>query len=175
MIWSVFFWYFLLILFVIFFNFCKLWTEELEEKIRKEDETRILKQDQQKAEIMKENKIQILAKKEMMKRMEEEERELVQSMLSKFAVDEAAEMKKVKMNEETKHKFASEANKHRMQRAELIQNQKQKELQEGKEVLKQEEYRKFVIAEARKKLLLEHSTLLKGYLPKVSFSNSFLN
>ena len=144
-----------------------LWQEELEEKRAKEEKERALERARRKKEMMRDNQAQIKSKREMIAQMEEEERRLVDVMLAKFAADEQDEKKRIELLRLEKEQFVQEAYHQRKERALMFQREKEKEIKERNCGAQQEEYRRRVVAEARRKLLAQHATQLKGFLPKV--------
>lgn len=141
-----------------------LWEEELEAKQKKEEAEAIERRMHQKEEMMRENKAQISAKKEMLERMEEEERELVQRMLHKFAQDEDDERRKEENRRLFKQRFMAEANQQRLDRDAMIQQERERELNEQAVQKKREEQKQQIIEQAKRLLLEKHSSQLQGFL-----------
>ncbi|KAL7547586.1 hypothetical protein ACHAWF_010874 [Thalassiosira exigua] len=144
-----------------------LWEEELEAKQKKEEEEAIERRLKQKEDMMRENKAQIAAKKEMLAKMEQEEKELVNRMLQKFAQDEEDESQKEENRRLFKQRFMAEANQQRIERNILIQQEKEREIKEQEALRRREEQKERVIEEAKRLLLAKHAAQLKGFLPKV--------
>lgn len=142
-----------------------LWEEELEAKRKKEEEDATVKYTQQKEIMMRENKAQIAAKREMLEQMEREERELVDRMLKKFAEDADDERRKEENRRAFKERFMAEANQQRLDRRAMVHDEKQRVLKERDILKEQEEYKQRVINEARRKLLEQHAAQLRGFLP----------
>ncbi len=56
--------------------------------------------------------------------------------------------------------------KQKLDRRKLFEHEKALEAAEAEESIRREEYRKMVIAEARKRLIEEHAAKLQGYMPR---------
>jgi len=143
-----------------------LWEEELEEKTRQKEENDKLQKLKVKKEMMKQNKEQIQARRALVQEMDKAERVMVNKMLEKFANDEKDELMKQKLCDEAKTRFMNEVQRQREERAQMYKTEKQMENQQLNAGAQQEEYRQRVIAEAKKKILQQHETHLKGFLPK---------
>jgi hypothetical protein len=141
-----------------------LWEEELEAKQKKAEADAITRQMQLKEEMMRENKAQISAKKEMLEKMEQEERELVKRMLLKFSQDEEEEKRNEENRRKFKQRFMVEASQQRMERDILLQQERERELNEEATQKKREERRQQIIEEAKRLLLQKHSSQLQGFL-----------
>jgi len=148
-----------------------LWEEELEERKSREDRERIARRAKEKEEMMSENQAQIREKRELIAKMEEEDLQLVKTMLDKFAADEEDEKTRLKERHLSKMRFATEAQQQREERARIFATEKERELEDIQRGNEQEEYRRQVVMEARKKLLERHSKALKGFLPKDTLRN----
>ena len=142
-----------------------LWEEELQAKQKKEEEDAIERQMKQKEEMMQKNKAQISAKKEMLEKMEQEERELVERMLQKFARDEEDETRKEENRRLFKQRYMVEAYQQRLERGAILQQEKERETKETEAQKKRAEQRQRVIEEAKRLLLQKHATQLEGFLP----------
>ena len=148
-----------------------LWEEELEAKRISDDKARVLKKEEDKKVMMFENRKQLEAKRVMIQTMEEEEDRLVKIMLRKFERDEEEENAKQARREESKQSYIKNIQGQREDRAKLYELEKEKELEERDYLGEMEEYRLRVVAEARKRLLLQHADKLKGFLPKGAIRN----
>lgn len=144
-----------------------LWQEELEAKRIQEDRERIARRAQLKEETMHQNQAQIAAKKELIAKQEEEEEKLVQIMLDKFSADEEDERRRAEVRLESKQRFVHQIQGQMEERARMFQTEKERDIAERNASFQREEYRRHVIAEARKSLLAKHASQLKGFLPKV--------
>lgn len=143
-----------------------LWEEELEEKRSREEKERAEMRARRRREMMRDNQAQIKNKQELIAKMEEEERHLVEVMLAKFAADEMDEKRRQEERRLAKDQFVREAQQQRIDRAKLFELEKEKEIEERKAGAIHEEYRQRIIAEARRKLLAQHAAQLNGFLPK---------
>jgi len=141
-----------------------LWEEELKAKQTKEEADAIKRQMQLREEMMRENKAQISAKREMLEKMEQEERELVNRMLQKFAQDEDDERRKEDNRRLFKQRFMAEANQQRLDRDVMLQQEREREMNEQAAQKKREEQRQQIIDQAKKLLLEKHSSQLQGFL-----------
>ena len=115
--------------------------------------------------MMENNKAQIAAKKEMLARQEQEEKELVDRMLKKFAQDEEDELQRERNRHLFKQRFMAEANKQLLERSVIEQQEKEREAKEQEALKLREEQRQRVIAEAKRMLLLKHAAELEGFMP----------
>lgn len=144
-----------------------LWKEELEAKQKKEEEEAVQRRLEQKEEMMRENKAQIAAKKDMLVKMEQEERELVDRMLKKFAQDDEDERQKEENRNKFRQCFMTEARQQRIERHTLLQQEREKENREQEVMKQREEQREHMIEEAKRLLLAKHASQLDGFLPKI--------
>lgn len=143
-----------------------LWGEELEAKRKAEEDGRIAARASQKAEMAKANKQMLAAKAEKRAVEMAEEQKLIDLMLKKFAEDESNERKAEERREANRTRYKNEIEEQQQQRLQMYEKEKAAEL-EGVSVGKEEEeYRKAVVAEARRRLLEEHARRLHGFLPK---------
>jgi hypothetical protein len=141
-----------------------LWEEELSAKQKREEQEEIERQMQLKEEMMRENKAQIAAKKEMLEKMELEEKELVERMLQKFAMDEEDEKKQEENRRLFKQRYMAEATQQRLERGAMLQQEKEREAKELEAFKKREEQRRRIIDEAKRVLLQKHANQLAGFL-----------
>jgi len=147
-----------------------LWEEELEAARARDTQARKDKQDRMRREMMDANN-QMLAKKEILRQQEaENELRMINLMKKKFADDEARERAEDAARRAHKAKHMMLIEQQRLQRKSMYDEEKNAELSFAEEAAKREEYRKKVIAEARKRLIAEHSTKLQKFMPRV-FNN----
>ncbi len=144
-----------------------LWEEELQAKQKEEEAEAIKRQMHSKEEMMRENKAQISAKKEMLEKMEQEERELVKRMLVKFAQDEDDERRKEENRRLFKQRFMAEANQQRLDRDAMLQQEREREVDEQNAQKKRDEQKQQIIDQAKRLLLEKHSSQLRGFLRRV--------
>ena len=143
-----------------------LYDQERQEREKAEAEEKEIKHFQLRDQLLRQNMEQIEAKKKLLTKMEEEEKEMVKQMLAKFDADEEDEKRKQQSALDSKYQYVSEARRQREEREQIFKAEIE---QETKEVEKQKEldaYKEMVIAEARKCLLEKHAAQLKGFLPK---------
>ena len=145
-----------------------LWDQERQEREILEMEEFKTKQIKQREELLQQNIEQIEAKKKVLMKIKEEEMVLVKEMLDKFAADEEDEKRKKDTAEAAKYEYVTEAKKQREERELMYKQERQIERQEMLKNAKLDEFKKVVIAEARKLLLERHAKEVEGFLPKVS-------
>jgi len=143
-----------------------LWEEELEAREVREETERAARAAKQKEEMMLANQAQLRAKQELIKAQEEEEREMVQTMLIKFAEDEAAALTEHERERAKQVQFVSVIQGQREDKVRRAEAERAREVKEMEQDVEREKYKKTVVAEARKRLLEKHAAKLQGYLPK---------
>lgn len=151
-----------------------LYQEEAEAKRNELEEERIAMQQRGKEEMMRANQAQIDARKEVLARIEEEEKELVKEMMQKFSNDEEDERRKLILRMEAKDRFVEDVRQQRRERNRMFLAEKQKEEEDYKTSMLEEEYKRRVIAEARRRLLEKHAAQLRldgGFLPPGTLAN----
>lgn len=143
-----------------------LWEEELEAKRKAEEDGRIAARANQKVEMARANE-QMLASKAAQREIDmAEENRLVNLMLKKFAEDEEKERKAAQRREDNRARYKHEIEEQQQQRLQMYEKEKAAELEGVNYGKEEEEYRKAVVAEARRRLLEEHAKRLHGFLPK---------
>jgi hypothetical protein len=148
-----------------------LWEEELEAKRAQDTYDRKMKQHKMKEEMMHAN-TEIKKYKELQRlRDAENEAKLVVLMKQKFADDEARERRDEENRRNAKLSHMSGIERQKEERKALYERERGEELRSRQEAEDRENYRKQVIQEARKRLLEEHATKLKGFLPNGVFEN----
>jgi hypothetical protein len=148
-----------------------LWEEELEAKRAQDAYDRKMKQVRMREEMMHANSDMMRFKAEQRIRDAENESRLVELMRKKFAEDEARERAEEEARRRNKVHHMSLIEQQKDQRKYLYEQEKADEARKIQEANDREEYRKMVIAEARKRLLEEHADRLRGYLPNKAFQN----
>lgn len=148
-----------------------LWEEELEAKRSQEVQQRKDKQRQMKQEMMEANSQMLQTKALMRQREAENEARMVTLMRRKFAEDEAKERNEEEARRNSKLQHMSLIEKQRLDKKSMYDQERFQEMSEAEDSRKREEYRKRVIQEARKRLLEEHATKLRGYMPGGAFAN----
>mmetsp|Transcript_14665 Transcript_14665/g.19037 ORF Transcript_14665/g.19037 Transcript_14665/m.19037 type:complete len:542 (+) Transcript_14665:137-1762(+) len=148
-----------------------LWEEEMEAARRKEDIARAEGRQASKAEMALANK-QMLEMKQRNRELEAaEEERLVKLMMEKFAKDEADERAGEERRRANQEVYKKQIADQKQLRLDLYAREKNTELESVANVREEEEYRKAVVAEARRRLLEEHARRLDGFLPKGALQN----
>ena len=115
--------------------------------------------------MMEANASMLEKKAELRSEAAQHEALLLAKMRMKFAQDEAIERQQETMKRHAKEQHMSLINKQARTRKELYDHEQHLEKLSLKEQLQREQYRKHVIAEARRRLLEEHAGRLAGYMP----------
>ena len=118
-------------------------------------------------EMMVANDNMLVAKAEQRIKDAENEARLIGLMRKKFADDEANERAKEAARKQNKAHHMVLVEEQRNQRKAMYDEEKEQELDAAQEAGRREDYRKQVIAEARKRLIEEHSRRLQEYMPRV--------
>ena len=95
-----------------------------------------------------------------------EEEDFRQQMLAKFAYDEHIELMNAKTRRMKQLEHGRAVEKLIEERRATLQREKERELNEHKEMEQMDALRKEVVEEERRRMLREHATKLLGYLPK---------
>jgi hypothetical protein len=148
-----------------------LWEEELENKRAEDARNRLEKQRQTKKEMMDANASMLRAKQERTLKEAEDEARMVMLMKKKFAADEAKEREEDEYRRQQRKQYMTMIESQTKEKKALTDAERAVELQEAEAQREREEYKKRVVQEARKRLLEEHASRLKGYLPGSTFSN----
>ena len=148
-----------------------LWEEELEAKRAHEVQARKDAQRQMKQDMMEANSQMLETKKVMRMRDAENEARMVAMMRRKFAEDEAREREAEEARLRAKMHHMTLIERQRQDKRAMYDQERMQEMSESEEARKREEYRKKVIQEARKRLLEEHASRLKGYMPGGAFAS----
>lgn len=101
----------------------------------------------------------------------EQEARLVSLMKAKFAEDEAKERREEEQRRLMKMKHMALIEKQKDERKYLYNKEREEDARLQQEAAEREEYRQRVIREARKRLLEEHASKLRGYLPSKIFES----
>ena len=146
-----------------------LWEEELEEKRAREQRGKNNRQAEMRRDMMSANSHMLSNKAQMRHEEIENEARIVSSMRRKFAEDEAKEriLEERRRQDKLEHKTLIEHQ--RMEKRNMYDEERARELEISAEDARKEEYKKRVIQEARKRLLEEHASKLQGYLPGKAF------
>jgi len=143
-----------------------LWAEELEASRRAQDQAKAKAKAEGKAEMSRAN-AQMLAAKQQQKEAEAaEEARLVSLMMEKFERDEADERRAAERRAANRAQYQADMNAQRASRRAAYEQERDAELAAVSDGKEEEEYRRAVVAEARRRLLEEHAKRLHGFLPK---------
>lgn len=148
-----------------------LWEEELEAKRAADAAGRREKQAAMKRDMMTANEQMLKIKSEMKVRDAEQEERIIALMKAKFAKDEALEREEEANRQRAKMKHLSLIEKQRADRHAISAQEREREAALQAERDKQEEFKKRVVMEARKRLLAEHAEKLGGYMPGTAFTS----
>ena len=148
-----------------------LWEEELELKRAQDAKDRQHRQYQMRKDMMDANSRMLVQKEAMRKDELENEARMVALMRRKFAEDEAKERAEEMARKERRSQYMLEVDQQKVEKRNMYDSERAKETAAAEEALRREEYRKNVIREARKRLILEHSMRLKAFLPQKLISN----
>jgi hypothetical protein len=148
-----------------------LWEEELEAKRAADVRGRQENQRRAKEEMMTANEQMLKFKQLQRLREAEQEARLVELMKAKFAQDEAKERADEEARRRAKMQHMTHIERQKEERKYLYEREREDEARITKEAQEREEYRLRVIQEARKRLLQEHVSRLKGYLPNKVFDS----
>jgi dTMP kinase len=144
-----------------------LWAEELEAARAKDAQARKDKAYRQRKEMMDANDKMLAAKAEQRIKDAEKEARLIGLMRKKFAEDEARERAEEEARKASKAHHMVLVEQQRTQRRAMYDEEKEGELAATQEAARREDYRKQVIAEAKKRLLDEHAARLQEYMPRL--------
>lgn len=135
---------------------------------RQEEKERERKQrrQQMKVEMIEANELQKQFKAEARERERAEEMVLIQKMLDKFQEDERMERENARQRVEAKKRYIAEIEQQKASRRHQYVAEMEREKEELRQLQEQEEFRRQVVQEARKRLLAEHAAKLRGFLPK---------
>jgi hypothetical protein len=140
-----------------------------EENWRKQEDAaaaRKNRREQMKVEMIEANELQKEFKAEARKREREEEMVLIQKMLDKFQNDEKMERENAQRRIEAKQKYILAIEQQRAGKRSQYVAEMEREKVELVQLKEEEDFRRQVVQEARKRLLAEHAVKLKGFLPK---------
>jgi colicin import membrane protein len=148
-----------------------LWEEELEAKRSADVAERRNKQIRMRDEMLAANAEMMKFKQVQRLKDAENEARLVSLMRQKFAQDEAKERAEEEERRRQKAHHMSLIERQKDERKYLYEKEREEEARLMKEAQDREEYRKQVIQEARKRLLEEHASRLRGFLPNKVFDS----
>merc|ERR1711968_345579 len=119
-----------------------------------------------KRDMIEANELQKVFKAEARERERAEEMVLIQKMLDKFADDERQERENAEKRIQAKKEYIAAIERQRRGKRQQYVAEMEREKQELLAMKQEEEFRKQVVEEARKRLLAEHAVKLRGFLPK---------
>ena len=140
-----------------------------EENWRKQEDAaqaRKDKRERMKTEMIEANELQKVFKSEARERERAEEMVLIQKMLDKFADDERLERENAQRRIDAKKDYIAAIETQRRGKRQQYVAEMEREKQELLAMKQEEDFRKNVVEEARKRLLAEHAVKLRGFLPK---------
>jgi hypothetical protein len=140
-----------------------------EENWRKQEDAaaaRKKRREDMKTEMIEANELQKEFKAEARKREREEEMVLIQKMLDKFQDDERMERENAQKRIVAKQKYILAIEQQRIGKKAQYVAEMEREKEELLQLKEEEDFRRKVVEEARKRLLKEHAVKLKGFLPK---------
>jgi hypothetical protein len=140
-----------------------------EENWRKQEDAaaaRKKRREDMKVEMIEANELQKEFKAEARKRERDEEMVLIQKMLDKFQDDERMERENAQRRIVAKQKYILAIEQQRAGKRSQYVAEMEREKLELVQIKEEEEFRRSVVEEARKRLLAEHAVKLKGFLPK---------
>jgi hypothetical protein len=149
-----------------------LWEEELELKRAEDTKNRDMKQYKMRQEMMDANANIMVTKQHQRERERENEARLVQAMRQKFADDEAKERNEEDGRRRAKMHHMTLVEKQRIERKSMYEAERDAEAEARTDAAEREEYRLRVIKEARQRLLAQHASKLKEYMPAKAFGSS---
>ena len=149
-----------------------LWEEELEEKRASAQRAKVDRQVEMKREMMNANSHLLASKAEMRQKEIENESRIVQNMRRKFADDEMRERELEEQRRVAKMQHKGHIERQRTDKINMHDEERAREMEILAEETRNEEYKRRVIQEARKRLLEEHAAKLQGYLPGKVFKNT---
>ena len=140
-----------------------------EENWRKQEDAaaaRKQRREDMKVEMIEANELQKEFKAEAKLREREEEMVLIQKMLDKFQDDERMERENAQKRIIAKQKYILAIEQQRAGKRSQYVAEMEREKVELVQLKEEEDFRRTVVEEARKRLLAEHAVKLKGFLPK---------
>ena len=149
-----------------------LWEEELEAKRAADARERQERVHRMKQEMMDANNKMLVQKDEIRKIEAEREARLIAKMQRKFQEDEMREKQEEQEKMAARNHHMSLINKQRLDRREMYEQERTAEAMQNQEAVERENYRKKVVQEARKRLLEQHASKLKGFMPRGTFASA---
>lgn len=142
-----------------------LWEEELEQKRAEDAAARKKKQDDSKKQMLEMNSRLLVLRQQKMTADRQEEIRLIEKMRLKFDEDERREAMEELAKLVAKQRHLEQLQRQLREKASLSVQEQERERLAQEDHKQQDEYRRRVVAEARRRLLSEHADELKGYIP----------
>jgi Trichohyalin-plectin-homology domain len=149
-----------------------LWEEELEEKRAAAQREKVDRQAEMRREMMQANSHMLASKAEIRQMEMERESRIVSNMRQKFAEDDLRDRELEEARRLSKIQHMSLIERQRADKQCLHSEERAREREAADNAARDEEYKRRVVQEARKRLLEEHSAKLQGYLPGKVFKNT---
>ena len=143
----------------------ELHTEQEIQKTKQKQKEEELKRQKMKEDVMNSALNQMKLKAQRKKEEEELDEKIRQKMLEKFAEDEKFEKAKQEKQKQQLIDIQNEIKKQRELKYQQYQKQKEQELQEFAKMKEEEDARKYIIEQEKRRLLKENEELLKKYYP----------
>ena len=115
--------------------------------------------------------LQALTLSQRLRKISKEEMALRTKMLAKFEADEARERKNVLLRLEAKRNYVRDIEEQRLTKKNMYYEEIAREKEDLRQQEENEDFRRQVVAEARRRLLEEHASKLHGFLPKGVIKN----
>ena len=148
------------------FNYLRdmLWEEELEAKREQEVRGRRDRQERMKREMMSANAEMLQFKEDARRREAGAEARMVVAMRRKFAADDARERAEEDARRAAKQRHMALIEEQKRRRRDMDIAERLAEVARLEEESRREEYRRSVVAEARKRLLAEHADKIRDFI-----------
>lgn len=139
--------------------------EENEQRIRNQEEAKKRKNLEMKRDMIRANEQQKREKAQMRSVRAREEEVLIRKMRDKFDADEAKERDSQARRKVANLEHRDHIARQQRQRKDMYEHAKAAELAEQTASKDDDEFRRRVVAEARRRLLVEHASKLQGFMP----------
>lgn len=143
--------------------------EEREEAARQNERVQAQKRLEDKAEMLRDYREQLLVKEEKRRRQAEEEQLFREQLMAKLAEDDRIEQMNAQKRRLRVQEHKREVDRQVEARREAYEAARQREREDEERAKEEEAWRRQVIEEERRRLLEEHAEPLTGFLPKGVF------
>jgi len=140
--------------------------EEAERRRMEEERLRKEKEIKSKKEMMEANDQQKVLREKIAAEERAKEEKLIAQFLAKCIEDDRKQEIARKAREEARLRYLAEVNAQREHKTALYEAQKLEEMRLLEEARRRDDFKRRIIEEARRKLLEEHATKLRGFLPR---------